>query len=389
MRPHNQHPANPVYLFLSFLRLGITAFGGPAMIIHIKKLSVEHRRWLDEDTCNDGIVLCQSIPGATAMQMAAYVGLKSQGIVGALASYIGFGLPAFFIMLALSIFYDGAHKLSSVVSLFNGLQVIVVALVANATYTFGRSVFKDYRSALVAASAAVLFGKGVSPFLIIIGAASAGAFFLSDAGSGEVSLTPVKMNRRNYGPVVTLSAILIGSLITLYIADKDLFYLASLMLKIDLFAFGGGFASVPLMLHEIVEVRSWMDSGTFMDGIALGQVTPGPIVITSTFVGYLLYGLAGSVVATIAIFTPSFMILTAVAPVFDHLKTSRYFSGITTGILASFVGLLLFATLKFALNVPWDIIRALLGLAAMTALVKKIDILYVVLIGALISLALL
>jgi chromate transporter len=389
MGPHNKLKVTPAYLFLSFLRLGITAFGGPAMIVHIKKLSVEQKRWLDEDTCNDGIVLCQSIPGATAMQMAAYVGLKSQGIVGALASYIGFGLPAFFIMLVLSIFYAGAHKLSSVVSLFNGLQVIVVALVASATYSFGRSVLKDRRSALVAASAAVLFGKGVSPFLIIIGAASAGAFFLSNAGSGAVPLSPVRMNRWNYGPVVTLSAILIVSLITLYIADKDLFYLASLMLKIDLFAFGGGFASVPLMLHEIVDVRSWIDSGTFMDGIALGQVTPGPIVITSTFVGYLLYGLAGSVVATIAIFTPSFLILTAAAPVFDRLKSSRYFSGITTGILASFVGLLLFATLKFSLNVPWDIIRALLGLAAMTALVKRIDILYVVLIGALISLALL
>ena len=142
-----------------------------------------------------------------------------------------------------------------------------------------------------------------------------------------------------YKPIVTLSALLIGSLIVLYIAYKDLFYLASLMIKIDLFAFGGGFASVPLMLHEIVDVRGWMDSRTFMDGIALGQVTPGPIVITATFVGYLLYGFAGSVVASIAIFTPSFLILATAAPVFDRLKSSRYFSGITKGIFASFVGL--------------------------------------------------
>jgi chromate transporter len=375
-------------LFLSFLRLGTTAFGGPAMIAHIKALSVERKRWLDEDTYNDGIVLCQFIPGATAIQMAAYVGLKSQGIVGALASYIGFGLPAFILMLALSVFYADVHKLPEVVSLFSGLQVIVVAIVANATYTFGKSVIKGYLPPLMAAASAVLFMKGVSPFLVIMGAGTAGAFLFTNPESVLSPLPPVKVNKWTYGPVVILSTIVIVGLIMLSIANKELFHLASLMLKIDLFAFGGGFASVPLMLHEIVDVRNWLDSKTFMDGIALGQVTPGPIIITSTFVGYMLYGLAGSVVSTIAIFTPSFLILTAAVPVFDRLKSSRYFTGITKGIFSSFVGLLLYVTLKFALAVPWDILRALLGLAALMALVKKIDILYIVLIGAVISLVL-
>jgi chromate transporter len=376
------------HLFLSFLRLGATAFGGPAMIAHIKALSVERKRWLDEDTFNDGIVLCQSIPGATAIQMAAYVGLKSQGIVGALASYIGFGLPAFILMTALSIFYADVHKLPEVVSLFSGLQVIVVALVANATYTFGKSVIKGYRPPFMAAASAVLFMKGVSPFLVIMGAGTAGAFLLTNPEGVLSPLPPVKVNKGTYGPVVMLSSIVVGGLITLFIVDKELFHLAALMFRIDLFAFGGGFASVPLMLHEIVDVRNWLDSKTFMDGIALGQVTPGPIIITSTFVGYMLYGLAGSVVSTIAIFTPSFLILTAAVPVFDRLKSSKYFTGITKVIFSSFIGLLLYVTLKFAIAVPWDILRVLLGLAALTALVKKIDILYIVLTGAAISLVL-
>jgi chromate transporter len=376
------------HLFLSFLRLGTTAFGGPAMIAHIKTISVERKRWLDEDTFNDGIVLCQSLPGATAMQMAAYVGLKSQGIVGALASYIGFGLPAFILMLALSALYVDAHKLSTVVSLFSGLQVIVVALVANAAYTFGKTILKGYLPAFMAAASAVLFWKGVNPFLIIIGAGSAGAFLFIKSESVSAPLPHLNKYKGAYGPVVILSTIVFGGLFTLSIVDKDLFHLAALMIRIDLFAFGGGFASVPLMLHEIVDVRTWIDSKTFMDGIALGQVTPGPIVITSTFVGYILYGFVGSVVATIAIFTPSFLILTAAVPVFDRLKSSKYFAGISKGIFSSFVGLLLFATIKFAINVPWDIIRALLGLVALAALIKKIDILYVVLIGAAISLVL-
>ena len=376
---------NVKILFLSFLRLGATAFGGPATIAHIKALSVERKRWLDEETYNEGIVLCQSIPGATAMQMAAYVGLRAHGIFGALASYVGFGLPAFIFMLALSTCYAGAHKLSSVVSLFSGLQVIIVALVANATYTFGKSVLKNYRLVLLAVASAISFGKGVSPFLVILGAGATGACFLSNPGGVHEPPSPVKM-KSAYGAAVTLIALLIGGLITLYIADKALFHLASLMLKIDLFAFGGGFASVPLMLHEIVEVRGWMDSRTFMDGIALGQITPGPIVITSTFVGYLLHGLVGSMVATIAIFTPSFLILAVAAPVFGRMKSSKFFLGITKGIFVSFVGLLFFTTIKFAFDVPWDSIRVLLCLASLGALVTKIDIICVVLIGAIISL---
>jgi chromate transporter len=139
------------------------------------------------------------------------------------------------------------------------------------------------------------------------------------------------------------------------------------------------------MLHEIVDVWGWMDSKTFMDGIALGQVTPGPIVITSTFVGYLLYGLPGAIVATLAIFTPSFMLVLAMTPVFDKLKASAYFAGATKGILASFVGLLFFVSVKFALDVQWDVPRMLIGLAAFTALFRKVDVIYVVLIGSIIS----
>jgi chromate transporter len=128
-----------------------------------------------------------------------------------------------------------------------------------------------------------------------------------------------------------------------------------------------------------------MDYKTFMDGIALGQLTPGPIVITATFVGYLLYGLTGALTATAAIFTPSFLILIVVTPFFDRLMTSTYFLSVTRGILASFAGLLFFVTVNFASAVPWDIVKVLLACAAFAALVKKVDILYVVLTGAAIS----
>ena len=372
-------------LFLSFLKLGLTAFGGPAMIAYIKELSVNRNKWLDEATFKDGVSLCQSIPGATAMQMAAYVGFRANGVIGGLLSYIGFGLPAFALMLILSVAYVNAHELPFAVSLFKGLQVIVVAIIANATYSFGKGIFKDYREMLIALISAALLWLAVSPFVVIIGAALAGTLLFMKLGSPALPTHIGKRNQSEFKQLMLLFFIFLAGLAVLYIANTKLFKLATLMLKIDLFAFGGGFGSVPLMLHEIVDIRKWLDSKTFMDGIALGQVTPGPIVITATFVGYIMYGFAGAFVATVAIFTPSFLILTGVMPFFDSLKTSKYFAGATKGILATFVGLLFYATIKFASVVPWDIIRVLLTLGALIALIRKIDILYVVLAGAVIS----
>jgi chromate transporter len=372
-------------LFLSFLRLGLTAFGGPAMVAYIKELSVNRHKWLDEEKFKDGVALCQTIPGATAMQSAAYVGLRARGIAGALSAFVGFGLPALILMLVLSSLYARYHALPGISSLFNGLQVTVVAIVANATYSFGKSTLKNSRGIFLAITASVLLWIGGNPFIVILGAAFAGIVFLSGKEIIPASTVGRETDWHSVKQFCVLLLILLLGLLMLYLIDAKLMNLAALMMKIDVFAFGGGFASLPLMLHEIVTVRGWMDSKTFMDGIALGQVTPGPIVIISTFVGYLTHGVAGAFVATVAIFTPSFLMVIAITPVMDRLRTSNYFLRATKGILASFVGLLFFVTVKFGLAVPWDIVRVTLAGASFIALMRKVDILYVVLITAVIS----
>jgi chromate transporter len=139
------------------------------------------------------------------------------------------------------------------------------------------------------------------------------------------------------------------------------------------------------MFYEIVEVRGWLEPQKFLDGIALGQVTPGPIVITATFIGYLLHGPMGAAVATIGVFLPSFLILVGVAPFFDRLRRAALFNAATRGILCSFVGLLLAVTIRFALNVTWDMPRILGGLAAFVALLLKVEIIWIVLLGTMIS----
>ena len=383
--PRSSPSPSAAAIFGSFLRLGITAFGGPAMIAHIREMSVKRNKWLTEETFKDGVVICQSLPGATAMQMAAYVGLRARGVRGAIASYAGFGLPAFLLMLALAVFYSGSRELPLVVSLFQGLQVMVVAIVANATFTFGRDIGKKPEDLVLAGVAAALFWVGVSPFAVIVGAAIAGVFLFKDPALPPSSAKKEGDAGKVPRPIVVFMILACTGVVGLYFADRKLYRLAVIMLRIDLFAFGGGFASLPLMFHEVVNAMGWMDGKTFMDGIALGQVTPGPIVITATFVGYLVRGFPGALVATAAIFTPSFVVLVAATPFFDRLKNTRHFSAATRGILASFVGLLFYMTIRFAVAVPWEPSKVLFGIAVVFALARKMNILHVVLIGSALS----
>jgi len=368
-------------LFFSFLKLGLTAFGGPAMVAYVKKLAVEKKKWLDGKTFQEGVALAQAIPGATAIQVAAYVGLKTRGIIGGLVSFIAFGFPAFLIMIVLSFLYAKTHAIPEVISVFTGLQVIVVPIVANAFLSFAKPVIKSKGEIVVAILSFLLFLIKVNPFLIIIT-----CFIFSQLIFNDKTITDKKIqNKINLTGILTLIFIVFAGLIFLYFFDKTLFNISLIMMKIDFFAFGGGYASVPLMLHEFVDRLKWIDSKTFMDGIALGQVTPGPIVITATFVGYLLKGLTGAFVATIGVFTPSFIILALATELSEKIKHSKVFLRGKQGLLASFTGLLLFATLKFTLAVSWDEIKIAIALLSFIALLKRVNIFYVVVAGAVLS----
>ena len=375
-------------LFRAFLRLGATAFGGPAMVVYIRQLAVERRRWLSADAFDDGVALCQVVPGATAMQTAAYVGLRSRGVAGAATTFVGFGLPSFVFMLTLSAMYSWAHGLPVVVAAFSGLRAVIVGMIANAAVSFGRTSLRQWSHVAIATLAAALFGAGASPIWVIVLAAAAGwALVQSTAPKpiGAEASPPLP-------PTTKPAAFILGGaaigLAVLALSDRQLATLVTLMCRVDLFAFGGGFASVPLMYHEVVDVRHWLAGSTFLDGIALGQVTPGPIVITATFVGHQLRGLIGGALATVGVFLPSFVMVVAVAPYFDRLKRSPAFTRLISGVLCSFVGLLLTVTVQLAHNVGWTWAHGLLAAAAFVVLRLKVDVLWVVAAGTVLSVVL-
>ena len=379
-----QHKENPSYfeLFLSFFWIGLTGFGGLAMTAHIRRHIVDKRKWLDAQTFDSGMALCQVIPGAIVMQLAAYIGLKLKGIRGSLVCFIGFGLPAFLIMFFLSVLYKQSKDISGVETVLSGLRVVIVAIVANAAYIFGKKNFQNVNDWIIAVIAAGLFLTKLHPFLVLLIASLLGVVLTKKDFEPAGKLSKARTFRFF---LIMLFVVAICSIILFY-ENREYFTLATVMLRIDLFSFGGGLAAMPIMYHELVNIFAWFDEKTFMDGVILGQVTPGSIIIAATFFGYMHFGVIGSIIATVCVFTPSYMILMGIIPFFDKLRSSPQFNKVINGILCSFVGLLTVVTFRFTNGIHWNFFNIIFALIAFGLLVRKVDVIWVILGGVLISL---
>ncbi len=379
----------PLYaIFLIFLRLGTTAFGGPAMIPHMRKAFVENRRWISDEDFSLGVAAAQCIPGATAMQMAAYCGLRLRGVTGGAAAYLGFGLPAFVLMTALSAAYFTYGDLTRVKMVFTGLSAVITALLAEAAVSFAQKYLRGLTDRLLALAAALLFFFRGNPLYAVAGVCLAATLLLRDVPalpSGGEGRKALKAGRGLYaGLGLAAGLAILGGLVCL-LTRPDLFGLSVMMAKVDLFAFGGGYVSLPLMLSEVTS-RGIMSERMFLDGVALGQLTPGPIVMTAAFVGFHMDRIAGAAVGTLAAFTPSFFLMALTAPHFSGLARSLFFRRALMGSLFSLTGLLAATGGVFAQSVPWDLGTGLLALGAFIALRLNAGPAPVVAAGALFSL---
>lgn len=369
-------------LFGLFFRIGLTAFGGPAMIPVIRAAVVEKLSWLRKEEFRLGLSLCQAIPGATVMQLAAFVGLRLRGVLGAFVAYLGFALPAFCLVTGLSAAYFQLRSAAFVGAVFAGLQVVVLALLARAAWDFGRRYANTARSILPLLCAAGLFLWGVGPALIVAGMAAVGALFIQGApahspGNADHTALPWRF-------LAVFAVCAAAVLSALYQLDRPTFELILSMFKIDLVAFGG-VGAFPVMQHEVVHARAWMPQATFLDGIALGQVTPGPILMTAAFIGYALAGLWGAAAATVAVFTPSFLMLVTAVPFARRLLASDRFRGALAGALATLGGLLLAMVVTLAMTITWTVAKGLLGVCALGALALGLGVHWVVLAAAVVS----
>jgi chromate transporter len=378
-------------LFTRFLKLGATAYGGPAIAQQMKKAVVKEWGWLKEPEFMQGLALCQLIPGATFVQLSTYVGYRLRGIWGAFTCAIAFVLPAFFLLLFLSALYFGLGNLWFIQALFKGLGAIVMAIVLNALINFGKPIFKDWKGILIAAFSFLGFLFRLSTVLVFILAAAAALLLRLSAGKptpGPSPSGPISppQGRGDSPFLLALAALIIFIFAVCYFMNRELFSLALTLSKTGALAFGGGFTIIPLIQYEVVDKFQWVNTKEFLDGIAMGQVTPGPIMITATFLGYKLSGLWGALMATLAIFSPAFFIVTLLIPRYDRVRGNTAVRTMEQGILASFIGMLGLVLYNFGRTTFVDIPTIIFAAAAFIALLRKIDLAYILLTGAILSL---
>ena len=371
-------------LIREFLSLGVAAFGGPAMVGMIRKRLVQQKRWVNEEYFKDGVSLAQMIPGATALQVACFCGYTVRGLPGALAAAISFIIPGFLLMLALTVLYFLYGTLPWMTPILGGLRAVIVGLMAWSTYTMGKSLcsVKKPETFLVVIASFAGFALGLNYLAVVIGAGLlnlACKALLPDKTSPIPAVALSNGTWRQSAMVWSSLAILLGFFALLRLWGSKLGELGHALMRIDFLAVGGGWAALPMMEQAFVINRHWLTQQQFIDGLVLGQLTPGPIVITSTFIGYAVGGLLGATLATLAMFTPSFVMMTSFTCYLHRIKRNRLIGPILAGAGLSLVGMLAHLTIKLYPAAITDYRTLGVALVSLVLLLFRVHIFYIIL----------
>jgi chromate transporter len=368
-------------IFTSYFVVGLTAFG-MAILQKLKALVMDHD-WLSEEEMNDGLAMVQLYPGPLMVDFAAYVGYKLRGVPGALLSTIGFILPAFVLMIVLSAVYFATGDLPLVKLLFVGLEALVVGVLFNVTLEMGgRNIQTRTQAVIMLLAFTALLLKANAVFIVLI-ALALGAWLIrpaagKNAGAGKSSHKVEPVSAKRWAAIGVVVAVILAVVVFSWSLHSEIGDLALSLFKIGSVAFGNGSAIIPLIQAEAVDTHHWMALNQFADGVALGQITPGPFLITATFIGYKLAGFWGGLLATFAIFSPSFAMTLIFTEIFVRIGNLKPVRGALAGVMASFVGLLAVVLLQLgsvALTTPAAF--ALAAAAFVAVRWFKIDILWV------------
>jgi chromate transporter len=352
----NRDGSQPAFrtLLRYFLGLGTWGFGGPiATVGYMQRDLVEKHQWLDRQDFLNGVALGQTMPGPLAAQVVMWVGYLRAGPLGALATSGLFILPSFILVLAVAVVYVEFQGLTVVQSLFYGIAPAVMAIIAIAAVKLGRLTNRaDPRLwAISAATLAVTAATGAEIALLFIAAGlvmmlwEAPPRFLA---GGTMLLSPLGFS------------FLMGSAGTGTLLTLSLFFL-----KAGAFIFGSGLAIVPFLREGVVEQHHWLTERQFLDAVAMGLITPGPVVITAAFIGYLVAGMAGAAVSTVAIFLPIYLGVVIPARWFIRHQDDPRVRGFVKGATASAAGAIGGATIVLTRGAVIDWPTAAIAVAAL------------------------
>jgi chromate transporter len=371
-RSVDEAPTSLRELAALFLRLGATAFGGPAAHIAMMRDEVVRRRgWLTDERFLDLLGATNLIPGPNSTEMAIHIGWARRRWAGLLVAGVCFIVPAMLITALLGWAYVRFGKRPQVAWLLWGVKPVVVAVVLQALWSLTPAAARSWTLRLVGALAVVAAFLGVNELAILFGAAALVAAIRAPRSSGHASLKQVVP----LWPPAATGAAALGAV--------SLSGLFGLFLKIGSVLFGSGYVLVAFLRADLVQRLHWLTEGQLIDAVAAGQVTPGPVFTTATFIGYLLAGPRGALVATAGIFLPAFVFVAASGPLVPKLRASPLAGAFLDGLNVASLALMTVVTAQLARAAIVDLPTAVLGLAAALLLVRfKLNATWLMLGGA-------
>jgi chromate transporter len=365
-----------------FLRLGALGFGGPvALANYMRRDLVEARGWITDEEYENGLALAAACPGPLAYQLGVYCGYVRFGVVGGLAVAVAFGLPPFLIVSAAAYVYVRFTGNWQLRALFYGIAPVVVALIVKASWNLGKRTLRSDRLAWVFAvitcGITIIVEKELAVMFIAAGVIGA---FLFARGSGMKEPPAPSAKPRTNAILLLASAAGTFSGTT---AKLFLFFF-----KTGLLVFGSGLVIVPFLKTQVVDQFHWLNNRQFLDSVAMGMMSPGPVVITATFVGYLLNGFAGALAATVGIFAGPVLFTVLATPILLRYHKHPRVAGFIRGVGVTVVGVLVGTTYLIGKEAIGDWLTAAIAIACLLAITfwKKLPEPVVILAGGIIGL---
>ena len=344
-----------------FLRLGLLGFGGPvALVGQMGRELADERGWLTKEQMREAVAICQSLPGPLAIQVGVYISYLRAGFWGAWAGGWAFILPNFVIVAGLGALYVYLGDLKPVTAIFYGVSPAVIALILHSCWRLAKLGMEDW---LQWAIAAVCFVVTVilraEVALLFIGAGLVGILYYGNAFAFRRA------------PTLAIAAPLAASASPASAATgSTLAKLLLFFLKAGSLTFGSGLVIVPFLEQGLVRDYGWLDQRQFLIAVAIGMISPGPVVITATFVGYLVAGFWGSLVSTVGIFLPSFILVLIAAPLLARHRANANVQGFVKGAYGAAIGTILGACVLLGRIAIGDWLTALIGLASLAVLFR-------------------
>lgn len=370
-----------------FLKLGTIAFGGPAAhIAMMEEEVVRRRRWLDHERFLDLLGATNLIPGPNSTEMAIHIGLVRAGWRGLVVAGSCFILPAMLIVWILASLYVRYGSLPEATFLLYGIKPVIIAIVVQALWGLGKSAVKGPLTALIGAAVLVLFFLGTNEIFLLFAAgfvamAVENLWRRWKQGTRALIALPILFSMF-FGSVDASSAIAMTPVVPVSLLKLTLFFL-----KIGSVLFGSGYVLLAFLRADLVDRWHWLTDQQLLDAIAIGQFTPGPVFTTATFVGYVVAGSSGAILATIGIFLPAFVFVLISSPFIPKLRSSPWASGFLDGVNVASLGLMAAVTWQLGRAAVIDWFTAVLALISAVLVFRlKINSAWLVLGGGIIGL---